>query len=263
MIFQRFYRSDQFRFGSSSMTPVVKFLLVFNVASFILRSFMTVFWGVPGLVFFDHFFGFSVHRVWNDLYLWQIITYMFLHGSFAHIFFNMFALWMFGPDIERKLGSREFIKYYFITGIGAIFFFFITHLNEINLSADVAAQGSVVLGASGAIFGVLGAYGYYFGNRMLLLIFPPIPIRARTLVMVTALLELFFLLTQPGSSIAHIAHLGGLFIGLAYLHFWKGGRRPPGIKDLFRWWKIRKLKKKLHIIRGSDVELGEDEYRWH
>ena len=263
MILQVFNRSYQFRLGPTSVTPVVKYLLIINVACFIVRSFVPVLGGVSALISFDHLFGFSVSRFWHDQYLWQIVTYMFLHGNFSHILFNMFALWMFGPDIERKLGSREFLKYYFITGIGAIFSFFLTHISELNIAENIREPGSVVLGASGAIFGILGAYGYYFGNRMLLLIIPPIPIRARTLVFLTALLELFFLLTQPGSTIAHVAHLGGLIVGVAYLHYWKGGRWPPGPRDFFRWLKMRKMKKKLHVIRGSDVELGEDDYKWH
>lgn len=147
---------------------------------------------------------------------WQVVTYGFLHGGFNHIFFNMFALWMFGLPIERVWGSRKFVLYYFVCIIGAA----ITQLVVQQLSGEYYPT----IGASGAVFGILLAYGVMFPNSRIFLIFLPIPIKAKWFVLIYGGLELFFGITRAMPQIAHFAHLGGLVFGAAVLWHW--GWRP-------------------------------------
>jgi membrane associated rhomboid family serine protease len=177
--------------------------------------------------------------------VWQLVTYMFLHGGFTHILFNMFGLVIFGSDLERWWGSRDFLKYYFISGIGA---------GIIQILAAYAFPGHrfpaydiPVIGASGAIFGVLVAYAMAFPNRQVLLWFV-IPVSARTMVILFGLIELVTAFQQGGESpVAHFAHLGGMLVGYLYLKhetlLWRLKRRLRGVDP--------------HLPRGSDP--GEDD----
>jgi len=147
---------------------------------------------------------------------WQIVTYGFLHGNFNHIFFNMFALWMFGLPIERIWGSQRFTLYYMICIVGAA----VTQLLVQQLSGEFYPT----IGASGAVFGLLLAYGVMFPNNRIFLIFLPIPVKAKWFVLIYGGLELIFGVTSSLPQIAHFAHLGGLFFGAALL--WNWGWRP-------------------------------------
>lgn len=147
---------------------------------------------------------------------WQIITYGFLHGGFNHVFFNMFALWMFGLPIERVWGSRKFSMYYGICIVGAA----ITQL----IVQQISGEFYPTIGASGAVFGLLLAYGVMFPNSRVFLIFLPIPIKAKWFVLIYGGLELFFGITNAMPQIAHFAHLGGLLFGAIVL--WTWGWRP-------------------------------------
>ena len=140
--------------------------------------------------------------------VWELATYMFLHGSFMHILFNMFLLIMFGSEMERWWGSREFVKYYFVTGIGAG----VVHILSAYLFGN---PHGLVIGASGAVLGVLLAYGLTFPNRQILLWFV-IPVSARTLVIVLAVMDLLFAFSG-NDGVARFAHLGGMLTGLLYL----------------------------------------------
>ena len=258
-------RTYQFQgtFGLGGRTTYyVKKLLTLNIAIFILQLFILLFFGEKGALLFNQTFGFAPSYFVQKYYFWQPLTYMFLHGSLMHLIFNMFALWMFGPDIEKYLGSKKFLTYYLVCGFGAVLFHFLAHYKGVSFPLTSQDQ-AIVVGASGAIFGLFGAHAYYFGNRMWMLIFPPIPIKARTLVIVMSAIELYYVLTQPGSPIAHLAHLGGLIVGLLYLYFWIDRRKPPSAKSLLDKWRVRRLRKKFHVIRGSDVELDDKDYKWH
>lgn len=147
---------------------------------------------------------------------WQILSYGFLHGSFNHIFFNMFALWMFGLPIERVWGSRRFAVYYLVCVIGAG----LVQLLVQQLSGEIYPT----IGASGAVFGLLLAYGVMFPNNSIFLIFLPIPIKAKYFVLIYGGAELLFGITNAMPQIAHFAHLGGLLVGAGVL--WKWGWRP-------------------------------------
>jgi membrane associated rhomboid family serine protease len=183
----------------------------------------------------------------------QIITHMFMHANFMHLFFNMFALYMFGGILENVWGPKRFLIYYMVCGLGAAFVHETVILFQYNklinaISPDnlklVIDNGTAVLnegkqyadvtmrelqmllniptvGASGAIFGVLLAFGVLFPNTQLMLLFPPIPIKAKYFVIGYGAIELYLALTQPGSNIAHAAHLGGMLFGYILIRYWR------------------------------------------
>jgi membrane associated rhomboid family serine protease len=183
----------------------------------------------------------------------QIVVHMFLHADFWHLFFNMFALYMFGQVLEQVWGPKRFLIYYFVCGLGAavthetVIAFQYVHLAQaltpenlqlvLNEGTTYLNQGKVftdpnmeslqillntpTIGASGAIFGVLLAFGVLFPNTQLMLLFPPIPIRAKYFVMIYGGIELYMAIKQPGSSIAHAAHLGGMLFGYILIRIWR------------------------------------------
>jgi membrane associated rhomboid family serine protease len=147
--------------------------------------------------------------------IWQPVSYGFLHGSLAHIFFNMLALYMFGPDIERLFGTRFFTLYYFTCLVTAA----AAHL---AVGAWTGAPPGPTVGASGAMFGLLLAFGWYFPQRRILLLFPPIPMPARMFVALYGALELVLGVTGTARGIAHFAHLGGMLGGWLMIQYRRG-----------------------------------------
>lgn len=183
----------------------------------------------------------------------QIVTHMFMHGGFWHLFFNMYALYIFGQVLENVWGPKRFFIYYIVCGLGAAFThetviaFQYDHLAN-SLSSDnlqlVLNEGTALfrqgqgftdpdmlklqmllntptVGASGAIFGVLLAFGVLFPNTQLMLLFPPIPIKAKYFVMIYGAIELYLAVTAPGSNIAHAAHIGGMIFGYILIRYWR------------------------------------------
>ena len=148
---------------------------------------------------------------------WQLLTYGFLHGGLGHLFFNMMALFMFGAPLELTWGEKRFLTYYLMCVVGA-------GLCQLLVTAWAGEYGPV-LGASGGVFGLLLAYGMLFPNQRVMLLFPPIPMKARTFVIVFGLMELVLGVTgwQPG--VAHVAHLGGMLFGWLRIRYWRG--QPP------------------------------------
>ena len=147
---------------------------------------------------------------------WQIVTYGFLHGNLQHIFFNMFGLWMFGREIERLMGPKRFLTYYLTCVVGAGIVQLIVAGTQANIYPTI--------GASGGVFGILLAYGMAFPNRMVMLLFPPIPMKAKYFVIVYGLLELFLGVSGYAPGIAHFAHLGGMLFGFLLLRHWSSRR---------------------------------------
>lgn len=148
---------------------------------------------------------------------WQLITYSFLHGGLLHLFFNLFGLFMFGSDVERLLGRRRFLIYYFVSVAAA-------GIAQLFTSAMSGGPAYPTIGASGGLFGILLAFGLYFPQRTVLLIFPPIPMPARLFVIVFAAIELFLGVTGTQQGVAHFAHLGGMLGGFLLIRFWRLGR---------------------------------------
>lgn len=148
---------------------------------------------------------------------WQLVTYGFLHGNIMHIVFNMFMLWMFGRELELIMGPRRFLTYYLTGVVGA----------GITQLVVAAIQGGdyPTVGASGGVFALLLAFGMAFPNRMVMLIIPPIPMKAKYMVIVFGLLELYFGVSGIEPGVANFAHLGGMLSGFALLKFWSLPRR--------------------------------------
>ena len=175
----------------------------------------------------------------NDVkqgHIWQLLTYMFLHADLLHLFFNMFTLWMFGCEIERSWGSREFLKYYAVTGVGAGI---LTFALSLSLHSNT---GVPTIGASGAIFGVLVAYALVFPNRLIYLWFI-FPIKAKYLVGCFAIFTFIASFKQPqGGGVAHFAHLGGILIGYLYVKAdWRISRISRFLSEKSRKRKLAKL----------------------
>lgn len=148
---------------------------------------------------------------------WQLLTYGFLHGNTTHIFFNMFGLWMFGRDLEQFMGSRRFLTYFMVCVAGA----------GIVQLIVAGMQGGLypTVGASGGVFGVLLAYGLTFPNRIVVPLFPPIPMRAITFVFIYGLLELYLGVSGGAPGVANFAHLGGMLFGFLLIRYWRRTRR--------------------------------------
>jgi len=172
----------------------------------------------------------------SDFKIYQLVTYMFLHGSWAHIFFNMFAVYMFGQVIENSWNTKRFLIFYLITGIGAglvqefVWFLNLHNLSDYQFITDGQVRipvgeylnQFVTIGASGAVFGILIAFGIMFPNVPLMLIFLPIPIKAKYFVVLYGLVELFMGFGNFGwDNVAHFAHLGGMLFGLIMVLYWR------------------------------------------
>jgi membrane associated rhomboid family serine protease len=190
------------------ITPTNKALILINVGVFLLQNLLggwVEYWFAlwpPQLPYFKP---------------WQVLTYGFLHGGLAHLFFNMFALFMFGSEIERLFGAKRYLIYYLLCVVGAA----AMHLIVVTQAGLPPAP---TLGASGAVFGLLLAFGMAYPKRMIMLIFPPIPLPAWLFVTLYGLLELYLGITQTASGIAHFAHLGGMATGFVVIRYWQGQR---------------------------------------
>lgn len=201
--------------GFQVMPPAIKTLIIVNILVF----FVSMPQGFASLILYQYGALWPIassNEAGISFQIWQLVTYMFMHGGFAHIFFNMFALWLFGTEIENHWGTKEFTTYYFACGIGAAL---------INLMTTIGSPYPTV-GASGAVFGVLLAFGMMFPDRYIFLYFL-FPIKAKYFVAGYAALELLMGINNQamgsGSNIAHFAHLGGMLVGFAYIKFRQQG----------------------------------------
>jgi membrane associated rhomboid family serine protease len=178
-----------------------------------------------------HFFKASDFRVY------QFVTYMFLHGGFTHILFNMFALWMFGSVIERVWGPKKFLFYYIVCGVGAgivqemvqygsyvyqgLAAYQYVNMGGTQISMDSYINLWTTIGASGAVYGILLAFGMIFPNERLFIIPFPFPIKAKWLIVGYIAIELFSAMSGPGDGVAHMAHLGGMLFGFLLIRYWQ------------------------------------------
>ena len=212
----------------ANMPPVVKNLIITNVIVYIITM-------ISGNFMYEHFSLFYFKSPFFKPF--QLVTHMFMHGGFAHILFNMYALFIFGSVLERVWGSQKFLFYYFVTGIGAALIHlgvmalqlrgYIADLNAGDLLARAQIQDILVtptVGASGAIFGLLLAYGMLFPNNIMQLIFPPIALKAKWFVVAYGVIELMLGMSGRGD-IAHFAHLGGMIFGFFLILYWKKNNR--------------------------------------
>jgi len=212
-----------------SMPPVVKNLLLVNVLMYIITMITGNFmYGNFALFYFD-----------SPLFKpYQLVTHMFMHGGFTHILFNMYTLYIFGCVLERVWGSQKFLFYYFVTGIGAALLHmgvmwlqlqgYIADLNAGDMFARAEIEALLTtptVGASGAIYGLLLAYGMLFPDNIMQLIFPPVALKAKWFVIIFGALELLLGLSGRGGNVAHFAHLGGMIFGFFLILYWKKNNR--------------------------------------
>ncbi len=163
----------------------------------------------------------GLHYVQSPYFhLWQPLTYMFMHGGWAHLFFNMFALWMFGGVIESTFGSRRFLVYYVVCGLGAALCQELSQFVAL-MAGDYASVAAPTVGASGAIYGILLAFGMMYPEERLFVFPLPVPLKAKWFVMIYVVIELFSALSMPGDGVAHVAHLGGMLFGFLLIRHWR------------------------------------------
>ena len=229
--------ASSFSFGPGPVSTTLKALIAANVVMFLVTAFVRTV--VPAL-------GLVPELVLHKFWVWQLATYMFLQGGIFHIVFNMLALWMFGAELERIWGTRDFLKFYFVTGIGAGALTVLFSTLPFSFAQQV--QHSIVIGASGAIYGLLLAYALYFPDRPIYMYFV-FPIPAKVFVAIMGAIAFFSSLSETGGT-ANATHLGGLIVGYLYL---KGTRIHPLSELKYRYlkWKINRVRKKFDVYSGG------------
>lgn len=204
----------------------------------------------------------------SSFHWWQPFTYMFLHANLSHIFFNMFAVWMFAPVIEQEWGARRFALYYLVCGLGAaVIQELVWMLMLSNMSGSYSAEAAAMytIGASGAVFGILFAFGWLYPDVPMYILFIPIPIRARTFVIIYALIELFAGLVsvtgQSADNVAHFAHLGGMLFGWLLILYWRHiNWREPFTGDF--WYRIKNKLRGHERLDSSKGGSKFDDYHY-
>ena len=199
----------------SSTPPVVLNLIIINALMLLATELLPVGNRIVGAL--------ALFNVESPLFhSYQLVTYMFLHGGFSHLFFNMFALWMFGRTLEYELGSKRFLTYYMVCGVGAgVLQLLVGWLEYRYGNVGMMALMVPTVGASGAVFGLLLAFGVMHPNAVIMLLIPPIPMKAKWFVVVYGVIELFFGISGRMDGVAHFAHVGGMLWGFLLLYYWK------------------------------------------
>jgi membrane associated rhomboid family serine protease len=243
----------QYRYRAGGYSPAyfpngVKWLLIVNTAVFLVGFFAYAWFDASPLTLFALVPRFVLHYGM----LWQLVTYMFLHGGVWHLVFNMLALWMFGADLERDWGTRLFLKYYFLCGIAA-------GLCVVLVSLVRPSEAAFpTLGASGAIYGLLLAYGVLYADRIILfmLLFP---MKAKYAVMIWGAIA-FLGFWTPGTGVSHVAHLGGMLFGYLYLKTrmqCRPGNPAVSLHARFRDWKRQRARRKFQVYMKKQ-QSGRD-----
>ena len=226
-------------FNPQNFTEAIKILISLNALLFLFRYIAQSQFDLAQI------FGLSSNNIWPMI--WQPLTYMFIHGDFFHVLMNMFVLWMFGSELESIWGRREFLKFYFITGIGSGLIWLLFNLNS----------NAVLIGASGAIYGILLAYGLMFPNRKVLIYFL-FPVKVKYFVIFLGLMAFVSSLSYSGSNISHLTHLSGMMIGFIYLKStWTMQRFKLLLNSYLASIKYKKsIKKEKHI---ANIQANVDQ----
>lgn len=245
-----------------NLPTITRYLLIANFIIFFLAGILERTFGID-LNTIGGLHYYSAH----SFHWWQPLTYMFLHADMSHILFNMLAVWMFGATLENAWGSRRYLIYYLVCGVGAAIIqegvwsmmpFHPLQLEFLN-----------TIGASGAVFGILFAFGWLFPDTPMFILFIPIPIRARTIVIIYAIMELFAgmgnMIGTHIDNVAHFAHLGGMLFGWLLLLYWRHNNwREPGSSE---WWlKIKQVFREVfncHQRLDSTKDKDYDKYHYH
>ncbi len=232
---------------SGYFPPGVKWLLIANIGLFVVNFFARELLGADPFPIF----GLVPYEVLWMGYLWQLVTYLFLHGGIGHILFNMLALWMFGADLERDWGTRRFLQYYFLCGVGA-------GICVLIMALLLGGLGLRTIGSSGAIYGVLLAFGLLYPDRIILFSFL-FPMKAKYFVIIIGAIA-FLSSFQVGSGVSHIAHLGGMIFGYVYLK--SKMMRTDWFGSLHRHyhdWKLQRARRKFQVYMRKQQR---DRDRW-
>jgi membrane associated rhomboid family serine protease len=215
------------------ITDTVKHLILINVVMFLGTQMLM---GDPSVEALNRLISGSDYTFgsWNRYMLamfypgseffrpFQLITHMFMHADIGHLFFNMFALYMFGTALESVWGMRRFLIFYFLSGFGAMFLYLFVKYIEMNyLGAPAYLENVPMLGASGAVFGLLAGFGFMFPESRIMLLIPPIPMKAKYFVLIYGAIELFLGVSGISSGVAHFAHVGGALCGFLLLLYWR------------------------------------------
>ena len=230
------------------MTPAVKAIVYTNVAVFVVTFIAQTFFGSSALF---ELLGLRPESVFTQFYVWQFVTYLFLHGNVTHILFNMLALWMFGVDLERRWGSRGFVKYYAITGVGAGV---VTALvSRLPFDAMQHIYGVTTVGASGAIYGLLMAWALLFPSRQILFMFV-FPLPARVAATLMGAMAFMGAVGSSNDSVAEATHLAGFVIGWLYLNGFSRLRLDFSYR-LARW-RMERVRRKFNVHKGGKDGWG-------
>jgi membrane associated rhomboid family serine protease len=236
----------QYSFGPGGMTPAVKWILIVNVGVFLVTL-------VSPQIVLDTL-GLTPTLVLGRLQIWQLVTYLFVHSptQWSHILFNMFSVWMFGVELERRWGTRGFLEYYFATGVGAGVSMILVSL--LPFDDTRLAYYTTTIGASGAVYGLLMAWGILFPHRQLLfmMIFP---VTARVFVTIMGAIAFLLALTASGGPVANVAHLGGLLVGYLFLK----GPRNLQLNLRYYWtkWRMERMRRKFNVHKGGKNNWGD------
>ena len=218
---------------------ITKNLLIINIICYMAKMVL------GGRIDFDGLFGLHFFLA-QDFHIHQLLTYMFMHASFTHLFFNMFALWMFGGTVERIFGEKRYLIYYIICGLGAavcqeisqfvqIYALLpsevpIEHMFHLSYADKLTLNAFTTVGASGSVYGILLAFGMSYPEERIFIFPLPVPIKAKWFVILYAAIELGSALTSRGDGVAHVAHLGGMLFGYILIKFWRK------TSDTFNGW---------------------------
>jgi len=248
------YRGQQ-SISQPPFTPMVKKLIIINAIVWIGIQLVLEGFILPELQMI-RFFGLVPYDVLTKFHFWQVFTYMFLHSlDILHIAFNMLLLWFIGSELELKWGSKRFLFYYFFCGIGAGIIYIIGYALLFAFGYKLEMAYVPVVGGSGAIFGLLLAYGVLFGERIMyfMLIFP---MKARIFVIIIGVVELLMML-KGGGDVANLAHIGGLVSGALYLWLWEN---PNKNKPIFKRTKNRP---KLQLVIDNEKNDDDSKKYWN
>jgi membrane associated rhomboid family serine protease len=251
----RGYQGGGLGFGPPFTPPIVKKLLIANGIVFVIQL------AVPS---FTDLFGVVPLLFWQQGFLWQPFTYMWLHSThfIGHILMNLFVLWMFGAQLAMAWGPKRFMRYYLICGIGAGFFIATVPYVSVALGiSHVMSLGITTVGASGAIYGVLLAYSLTWPDRTIMLIFPPVAFRAIWLIPALFFMAFFF----GGANVSHVGHLGGVVVGWLYLRRSGDAHGLLSFERIKYRWRRYRMRRRLRAIQYEEWESRrrENDHRFH
>ena len=226
--------SLSYAFGPGPISPAVKWIILANIAMFAVSLFVDL----------NEFLGLVPKRVIESGWVWQVVTYMFMHGNAVHILFNMLGVWMFGTELERLWGTRFFLRFYAVTGLGAAATVMLVGL--LPFEATAPTYSAATIGASGALYGLLMAFALYFPDRPILM-FLLFPVPAKYFVIIVGAMAF---LAGPGGEISNAAHLGGLVFAYLYLRGGRGGFTAE-VKYRYLKWKMNRLRRKFDVYSGG------------